>query len=167
MLVRLRGCPCRCIDNYAYLLKKYCMVKAGLDESHAWRLERIRELSPLTDAQVLLSPHQAPAISVCVWFLRSCRRLIIQLVMCCVVLNPVILRVQVRSTATGVAALLRQTCCSCAQYRMQPVQSLQHSAARCCKPPPWTVRRPVPKHSEPAPCGNDHCSQKLPRSFGQ
>lgn len=44
----------RTIHNYAYLVKKYCLAEAGLDPKGAYLLETVRELSPLSDAEVCL-----------------------------------------------------------------------------------------------------------------
>lgn len=44
---------CSEIDNYAYLVKKYCLEEAGLDPKGAYLLETVRALSPLSDAEVV------------------------------------------------------------------------------------------------------------------
>lgn len=47
--------PCREIENYSYLVKKYCLAEAGLDPQGQYLLETVRALSPLNDAQVRVS----------------------------------------------------------------------------------------------------------------
>ena len=44
--------PCREVENYSYLVKKYCLAEAGLDPQGQYLLETVRALSPLNDAQV-------------------------------------------------------------------------------------------------------------------
>ena len=47
------GLSRRELDNYAYLVNKYCLKAAKLDTSQTWRLETLREMSPLSNAEVI------------------------------------------------------------------------------------------------------------------
>jgi hypothetical protein len=48
----MKSACCRAIDNYAYLVKKYCLEEAGLDPKSTYLLETVRAMSSLTDAEV-------------------------------------------------------------------------------------------------------------------
>jgi hypothetical protein len=56
------ACACREIENYSYLVKKYCLTEAGLDPSGSYLLETVRELSTLNDAQVCVPMRYAGAL---------------------------------------------------------------------------------------------------------
>jgi hypothetical protein len=57
----------RSIDNYAYLVKKYCLEEAGLDPKTSYLLETVRAMSTLSDAEVRLHrPMELPdVVNVC------------------------------------------------------------------------------------------------------